>query len=154
MIIILLSHYIIRRFSPLVNILWTKLVYKYDITADGIIKFDFKKNNYWSIVWRGGQGLLAEAMYKQAKKINKKFLSGRTIGGLNIELQGHWAAYILTGHDRVATADMGALTKKAKGYDSNAWFWETGNAARIACKIYLCVTKGDFSIIRSIMRYM
>ena len=133
-----------------INIAWTKLTYKYRITASGIIRFDFDDNNYWSVLWRGAQKTLAEAMYKQAKAINKNFLYGRTIGGLNTELQGHWLAYVTTGIENARVADMGALTSGKIGYDSNAWFWEGGNAVKIICKISIYKP----SIIRDILRYI
>ena len=60
--------------------------------------------SYWSLLWQGGGKVLAEAIYKQARAINKDFLSGRTIGGLAIELLGHWAAYLLTKENRVRVA--------------------------------------------------
>lgn len=106
--------------TTIVNVKWKKLTYKYYIKANGVIQFDFNKNNHWSLLWRGGGKTLAEAMYKQAKAINKNFLYGRTIGGLNTELQGHWAAYQITRNRRVGVADMGALIKGKIGYDSNA----------------------------------
>ena len=92
-------------------------------------------------------------MYKQAKSINKNYLYGRTIGGLNTELQGHWIAYKLTGSNQARVADMGALIKGKIGYDSNAWAWEGGNAAKIISRINLFSVWG-FRSIRNIMRYI
>ena len=68
------------------------------------------------------------------KKINKKFLQGRTIGGIDIELKLHYVAYklgIKKSSSRVA--DIGGLKKL--GYDSNAWFFESANAFKIASRI-------------------
>ena len=74
-------------------------------------------------------------MYKQAKTINKDFLLGRTIGGINTELKGHWLAYILTGIKNAKVADIGSSikNKSRKDYDQNACVWECGN---IAIKFY------------------
>ena len=137
-----------------IKIMLTTLKYKYYIKANGIIQFDFDKNNYWGLLWRGGSKTLAKAMYKQAKAINKNFLYGRTIGGLNTELQGHWAAYQVTGSSRAGVADMGALVKGKTGYDSNAWFWESGNAAKIVARIKFSRIWGHTSIIRDLLRYI
>lgn len=68
------------------------------------------------------------------KKINKKFLQGRTIGGIDIELKLHYVSYklgIKKSSSRVA--DIGGLKKL--GYDSNAWFFESANAFKIASRI-------------------
>ena len=93
-------------------------------------------------------------MYKQAKAINKNFLYGRTIGGLNTELQGHWLAYVTTGIENARIADMGALTSGKIGYDSNAWFWEGGNAVKIIDKISIYKPLRFAGIIRDILRYI
>jgi len=44
---------------------------------------------------KGCSKTLAEAIYKAAKSVNNNFLSYRTIGGINTELQLHWVAYKL-----------------------------------------------------------
>ena len=69
-------------------------------------------------------------------------------------MQGHWAAYIITGSSRVRTADMGALIKGKPGYDSNAWAWEGGNAAKILIKINIFNIWGYATTIRDLMRYL
>ena len=140
--------------TTVIKIGWTKLTYKYTITADGIIKFEFNKNNYWSLLWRGGGRILAEAMYKQAKAINRNFLYGRTIGGIHTELQGHWAAYQVTRSERARVADMGALTKGKRGYDSNAWFWEGGNGVKIVGRISIFGVRGYVGTIYNLTRYL
>ena len=138
----------------IISVMWTKLTYRYYIKANGVIQFNFDENNYWGLLWRGASMTLAEAMYKQAKAINKEFLYGRTIGGLNTELQGHWAAYAVTGNKRAGTADMGALIKGKLGYDSNAWVWEGGNVAKICAQINYLRVGGYANIIRNLLRYI
>ena len=34
-----------------INIMWTNLTYKYTI-KNGVVKFSFEKNTYWSVLWR------------------------------------------------------------------------------------------------------
>lgn len=105
-------------------------------------------------MWRGGGKVLAEAIYKQARAINKDFLSGRTIGGLNVELLGHWAAYLLTKAGRVRVADMGSMIKGKGFYDNNAWVWESGNLATRILGIWIFNVWGYADLIRDIMRYI
>ena len=102
-----------------------KLTFKYYIRANGVIQFLFTENNYWRIYRTGSSRLLAKAMYDVAKKINKKFLKGRTVGGLDTELKAHWVAYNATGFENARRADMGSTYRYGRGYDSNAWIWET-----------------------------
>ena len=140
--------------TTVINIKWKRLTYKYRITLDGLVKFDFDENSYWSLLWRGGGKVLAEAIYKQARAINKDFLSGRTIRGLNVELLGHWAAYLLTKAGRVRVADMGSMIKGKGFYDSNAWVWESGNLATRISGICIFNVWGYADLIRDIMRYI
>ncbi len=51
-------------------------------------------------------------------------------------------------------ADMGALTSGKIGYDSNAWFWEGGNAVKIIDKISIYKPLRFAGIIRDILRYI
>lgn len=138
--------------TTVIKIGWTKLTYKYNITATGIIQFDFATNNYWSLLWRGGGRVLAKAMYKQAKAINSNFLFDRTIEGLRIELQGHWLAYIITGKDQVRVADMGTAIKDQTGYDSNAWVWEGGSTLKTIVKGSALVAAGLIANICNMLR--
>lgn len=101
-----------------VTVLWTMLTYKYTVENNGIIRFDFSKNNYWSVLWRGGAKTLAEAQFKASRTINKNGLQGRTIGGINTEMQLHWVAYELNiARESSKIADMGGMW--GTGYDSN-----------------------------------
>jgi len=120
----------------------------------GVISFDFSTNDYWSIVWRGAGKVLAEAMYNVAKSINDNFLWGRTIGGLNTELQLHFAAYKLgIEKSRSCVADMGSLLKGKLGYDSSAFVWEGVNAGKLVGKIWVYGILGVASAIKDIGRY-
>ena len=104
------------------------------IIDNGVIRFTFNKNNYWGVLWRGGGRTLAEAMLSAARSINSSWLSGRTVGGINAELQLHWAANF-TGIRNAKVADMGGTKKGKAGYDSNAWFFESANAAQLLKKL-------------------
>ena len=135
-----------------INIMWTNLTYKYTI-KNGVVKFSFEKNTYWSVLWRGGGKLLAEAIYKVAKSINKNYLKGRSIGGVNTEIQLHYIAFKLgIKKSSSKAADIGASYGNT-GYDSNAWFFEGGNAAKIIAKFNISKIWAMASLIRDIVRY-
>lgn len=135
-----------------VNILWTTLIYKYTID-DEVIRFNFKNNNYWSILWRGKAKMLAEAMYKAGKHINKNYLKGRTIGGLHTELVVHWALCTLGIKGGSTTeADMGARYGSI-GPDSNAWVFEMVNIITRVAKINVNHLWGSISFLRDLIRY-
>lgn len=135
-----------------INIMWTNLTYKYTI-KNGVVKFSFEKNTYWSVLWRGGGKLLAEAIYKVAKSINKNYLKGRSIGGVNTEIQLHYIAFKLgIKKSSSKAADIGASYGNT-GYDSNAWFFEGGNAAKIIAKFKISKIWAMASLIRNIVRY-
>ena len=134
---------------------WTKITVKYQI-KNNKVKFPFDNgNDYWGIFWRGGGKLLAEAIFKIVRQIDKKLLSGRSIGGINTELQLHYAAYVL-GIKRSSShvADIGGVNRGQIGYDDNAWFFETGNAMKIAARFYISPVWGLASTIRNIARYL
>ncbi|MEQ2491891.1 RHS repeat-associated core domain-containing protein [Ruminococcoides intestinale] len=136
-----------------INIMWTNLTYKYTI-KNGVVKFSFEKNTYWSVLWRGGGKLLAEAIYKVAKSINKNYLKGRSIGGVNTEIQLHYIAFKLgIKKSSSKAADIGASYGNT-GYDSNAWFFEGGNAAKIIAKFKISRIWAMASLFRNIVRYL
>ena len=135
-----------------INIMWTNLTYKYTI-KNGVVKFSFEKNTYWSVLWRGGGKLLAEAIYKVAKSINKNYLKGRSIGGINTEIQLHYIAFKLgIKKSSSKAADIGASYGNT-GYDSNAWFFEGTNAVKIIAKFKINKIWAMASLIRDIVRY-
>ncbi len=111
---------------------FTTLKYTYTITKNGWIRFDYDKNTYWSVVWRGCQRTLAEAVYKAAKSCTNNF-RGRTIGGVNNELILHYVAYKLGILEMKAiddtAADIGPLY--GKKYDVNACFFEGAAASQL-----------------------
>ena len=145
--------------KTIINILWTSLTYNYIISWDGVIRFDFTKNDYWSVLWRSGAKTLAEAMFKAARSLNNIYLKGRTIGGIHTELLLHWVMWITTGISNAKIADMGSMIKvilKSKvlnGFDNNAWVWEGANAAKILAKLNIWNVWGFASLIRDIARY-
>ena len=95
-----------------------------------MLKFYFDRNpNYSTFFNMGRTRIVAEAIFKAIKSINKKYkkkyLKGRTIPGINSEISWHYRAYNL----RIAVnhanpADLGSTDKKNSGYDSNAWIFE------------------------------
>ena len=100
------------------------------LTKKGVLKFYFDRNpNYSTLFNMGRTRIVAEAIFKAIKSINKKYkkkyLKGRTIPGINSEISWHYRAYNL----RIAVnhanpADLGPTDKKNSGYDSNAWIFE------------------------------
>ena len=100
------------------------------LTKKGVLKFYFDRNpNYSTLFNMGRTRIVAEAIFKAIKSINKKYkkkyLKGRTIPGINSEISWHYRAYNL----RIAVnhanpADLGSTDKKNSGYDSNAWIFE------------------------------
>ena len=132
----------------------TNLICKY-IIENGVIRFKFAENNYWSVLWRGGAKTLAEAMYKAGKHISSRYLKGRTIGGIHTELFIHWALYNL--HIKVNSterADMGAAYGSiSDGYDSNAWVFEVGNVMSRVAQMIVYGLWGYISLLRDLARY-
>ena len=136
----------------------TKITVTYVIGETGI-RFRYPENNYWGILRRGGSRTLAKAMYNAAKSINKNMLSGRTISGLNTELKLHYVAYKLKiKHTSTGTAvkssGMGSSWYGYRDYDSNAWFFESANAAWIVSTINIFKLNQAFALISSIAWYL
>ena len=100
------------------------------LTKKGVLKFYFDRNpNYSTLFNMGRTRIVAEAIFKAIKSINKKYkkkyLKGRTIPGINSEISWHYRAYnlrIVVNHAN--PADLGSTDKKNSGYDSNAWIFE------------------------------
>jgi peptidoglycan hydrolase-like protein with peptidoglycan-binding domain len=97
------------------------------VIEGGAIRFDFSENTYWSVLWRGLDGELAEAMLEAGKSLNEDYLIGRTKEGIAAELKAHYASYrgTLGLWDRMYVADMGGMDESKPGYDTNAGFFET-----------------------------
>lgn len=133
--------------------LFSTITYKYKIVK-GIIKFDFRKNTYWSVVWRGETHLLATAVYRAFQKKYGFKIKGRTINGLATELTIHWAAFKLhIAYDHSKIAEMGATSRYKEGdnwgYDNNAWFFEGASAASI---FYIINTQGVVAAMKMIKK--
>ena len=100
------------------------------LTKKGVLKFYFDRNpNYSTLFNMGRTRIVAEAIFKAIKSINKKYkkkyLKGRIIPGINSEISWHYRAYnlrILVNHAN--PADLGSTDKKNSGYDSNARIFE------------------------------
>ena len=130
---------------------WTKLTYKYQID-NGVIRFAFDSNAYWSVLWRGWAKTLATAMYKAAKSISSSYLKGRTITGLHIELFAHWALYkVGIKPSSTKRADMGGCW--GTGYDSNAWVFEAAHIISRIAKINISNVWAYYTLLRDIARY-
>ena len=116
---------------------------------DGYIFFYYNENDFKSIVPNGGVNYLAKEMFEVAKDIDSSYLIGRTVGGIKVELELHYAAYVVDqavnnltefivntsssvfGHFGPENARMGGMVKDAPGYDRNAIVFETVYKAQI-----------------------
>jgi len=104
---------------------------------DGYIQFDFTENNYWGVYWRGGANALAEEMFNVTRGIDSEYLSGRTISGLDVDIQLHWILQnTIFLPDRISNTNafvprLGGLDSNKPGFDDNAWIFETANIASI-----------------------
>ena len=118
-------------------------------------KFDFSKNDYWSVFWRGGGKELAEAIYSAAKSISPEYLSDRTVGGINTEIQLHWVAYVMgIKEENSKVADIGGMDKQKPGHDSNAWFFQGAQASKIISKLFIVTAEGAKDLIKEIGEYL
>jgi len=97
----------------------------------GFIQFDFTNQNYWGVLWRGGSYEFAREMFSIARSIDSEYLSGRTVRGLELDLQFHWAASKPIGafRDNPFVARIGGTNRNMPGYDINAWCFEAANVA-------------------------
>ncbi|MEE1047276.1 MAG: hypothetical protein U0M60_07605 [Clostridia bacterium] len=91
---------------------------------NGAVSFKFEDNeDCGSILWCGGGKTVAKAIYDATKKLSQDNFFGRTVDGVNAELQLHYVAYkagIL--REKASPANIGGM--KAPGPDSNAWLFE------------------------------
>ena len=129
------------------------MTYNYQVD-NGVIRFSFDKNNYWSVLWRGWAKTLAEAMYKVTKSIKGSYIQGRTITGIHVELLAHWALYkVGIKPSSTHQADMGGCW--GLGYDSNAWVFEALNIISKILKIGISVNKPRLiiSLLGDLVRY-
>ena len=137
-----------------ININNTDFEFEYYI-KDGVISFDFSENDYGGLLAKGGGKELASAMYKAAMFASPEYLSGRTTGGINTELQIHWAAYtlgILTEHTQ--SAEMGGTKSNKPGYDNNAWASQLVQSAKAGVKCYIFPIYGVIDEINELREYM
>ena len=135
------------------NVLCTDLKFEYTI-SNGVVRFDFSKNDYWAVLWRGGGKELAEAAYTAAKSISSDYLSGRTVGGLNTEIQLHWVAYVVgIKKENARVADAGGMNNQKPGYDSNAWFFQGAQAGKILTKLNIFKPSGIKALLNEIGEY-
>ena len=108
-----------------------------------------------SVLWRGGGKELAEAAYNAAKSISSDYLSGRTVGGLNTEIQLHWAAYVVgIKKENARVAGAGGMISGKPGYDSNAWFFQGAQAGKIVTKLNTFKPSGIKDLLKEIGEYL
>ena len=107
-----------------------KYIIKSTISKKWFLLFYYSKNpDYTKLVSMERTYIVAEAIFRAVKYINKKYkkkyLKGRTIGGIHSEIRWHYRAYyhgILKNHAN--PADIGSTDKKNRGYDWNAFLFE------------------------------
>ncbi len=91
---------------------------------NGAVSFKFEDNDdYGSILWHGGGKTVAKAIYDAAKELSPSNFWGRTVDGVNAELQLHYVAYkagIMK--ENASPANIGGI--KAPGLDDNAILFE------------------------------
>lgn len=94
---------------------------------NGAVSFKYEDNDdYGSILWHGGGRTVAKAVYDAAKELSPDNFFGRTVDGVNTELQLHYVAYkagIL--REKASPANIGGM--KSPGFDNNAWLFEGVN---------------------------
>ena len=90
-----------------------------------------------------------------AQGVNKKYLKGRTAGGVYTELLIHyaaWKSHIERKHSN--PVDIGSTYKKNKQqYDYNAWWFETAGTLNLAKKV---ISNGPNFIksLRDVLKYL
>jgi len=106
----------IYRITTTLTFRWSSLDFTYTIN-NGAIHFGMT-DKYLGVILRNGQDTLAEAMIEAARGINPDYLSGRTIRGIAVELDGHFV------FDNNGMTHMGGMDANLFGYDHNAWISE------------------------------
>jgi len=127
-----------------INTLFGNIQTEINITDRGIVQYDFSNdnNNYFNILIRGGGETLARAIYDATTRYFPDLLEGRTIGGINLELQLHYYVYVALNRigltdillfRRAKIADMGGIFGEDDdyGYDSNAILFQSLQAFKI-----------------------
>ena len=141
-----------------IPVLWWKenYTYNYTVSAKGVVKFEFAKNAYWDILSRGVARELAVAMREVARSINKDFVAGRTVGGIDAEIRLHYAAWKLgIDKDRAKQADISGIIKGKPGYNGNDSNFETAGAISLGFNIAGSIISGRTSnIFPTIVRYL
>lgn len=81
--------------------------------------------------------------------------SGRTVGGINTEIQLHWAAYVVgIKKENARVADVGGMFRGKTGYDSNAWFFQSTQAGKIFSKLNIFKPSGIKDLLKEIGEYL
>lgn len=147
-----------------INTLFGSETATYNINESGAIAFDFSENsNYLNILLIGGSRTLASAMYDMAKEINPESLSGRTISGIDLELQLHYYAFNIfsaTGYTNLAIsaqeANIGGIDMNKSDWDRNALVFQSAQAVKILAKLSFNSTRtcGIIDATREIMDYL
>jgi hypothetical protein len=116
-----------------INTPQTDMSIEYKISG-GAIRFTLAKNPYKKINLEMGSYTLAKAMYKAAKAVDSKSLAGRTIHGINIEIEIHWILAKLN-FERARVVDIGGVDM-----DDNALVFEGIYIAMYVMSVWSIVT--------------
>ncbi|MCL2739831.1 MAG: hypothetical protein FWE47_01365 [Oscillospiraceae bacterium] len=121
---------------------------KYYVTDKGAARISYDQNDYGQLVAKDGMKELAQEIYRKAKSINPYSMSGRTVSGVNTEIQLHYLLYTFIGDYKKEPhiAHIGGIGKE----DRNAIFFEAANTAKMVARIFLD-PKGYDSLLKEII---
>jgi RHS repeat-associated protein len=110
---------------------------------EGYVFIEFDKNDYHDFIMHGAENILAKEIMDVAKGIDENALSGRTVEGMEVDIQLHYAAYIfdravsnlfesflgypfsILGRFNPDNARIGGVNRSVGYHDSNAWVFES-----------------------------
>jgi len=144
---------ITHHISTTVSLTWFgSVTVNWWVTDTGFIQFDFHNNNYWGIIWRGGSGAFAAEMFNVTRGINSNFLSGRTIVGLEADMNIHWAFSHFNHPWDPFVARIGGTNRNMPGFDSNAFVFEATAAISVSASIVSGIGGNPFASILALSR--
>jgi len=110
----------------------------YYITDNGAAAIDFSQNDYGQVIIKNGMRELAQEIYDKAQSINPNSMSGRTVEGINTELQLHYLASQVLWEELLSSAEIANIGGiKQPGKDRNALFFESASTAKVVAQIML-----------------
>jgi hypothetical protein len=115
-----------------VNSWWSMTSYGYEINGKNQLVVEIVSNPQYTQDSRINQQTLATAMMDASKSKNANNLIGRTVNGIDVEMQLHYSiAAQLEGnarlkglYDHFATVDIGGAIPSTRDYDWNGFAWE------------------------------